>query len=108
TALGARSWRDFPRLIGRMGDYLVIGGTGGDSCILNTTSSQFHGLPATNTSGTGRGMIDGETLYIPCGDGGKGGLGMFHGQRQWVAFERSVLWWPLGEGGNVVRGGNYL
>ncbi|HZL72456.1 MAG TPA: PQQ-binding-like beta-propeller repeat protein, partial [Planctomycetota bacterium] len=103
-------WREFQRLVGRMGDFLVFGGTGPDSCILNTAADPptFHGLPSTNVSGTGRGVIDGEILYLPCVENGRGGLAMITGQKQWWAFERSVIWWPLGEGGNVMRAGNYL
>jgi hypothetical protein len=110
TALATRPWRDFQRLVGRMGDFLVFGGAGIDSCILNTATGSFHGLPSTNTSGMGRGIIDGETLYLPSVESGRGGLGIFTGQKQWWAFERSIIWWPLqmGDSGNVIRAGNYL
>jgi outer membrane protein assembly factor BamB len=108
VALGAPPWRDFQRLVGRMGDYLVLGRAGGDSCILNTSTGTFLGLTSTNTSGMGRGSIEGETVYLPVVDQGRGGLGIVHGLKQWSAFERSIIWWPLGETGNVIRGGNYL
>ena len=110
-----RPWREFHRMVGRMGDYLVFGGAAAsqDSCILNTASGSTYGLTQTPTAGTGRGIIDGETLYLPHMNGSSGGLGIYHGQRHWQAFERSTLWWPLGEGakgegGNIVRAGNYL
>ncbi|HKS17570.1 MAG TPA: PQQ-binding-like beta-propeller repeat protein, partial [Planctomycetota bacterium] len=110
-----RPWKEFHRMVGRMGDYLVFGGAAAsqDSCILHTVSGSTYGLTLTPTAGTGRGMIDGETLYLPHLNDGRGGLGIYHGQRHWQAFERSTLWWPLGEGGkgeggNILRAGNYL
>ncbi len=109
TALDTPAWKDFHRLVGRMGDYLVFG-SGRECCILNTATGKSHGLTVANTIGTGRGTIDGETLYLPCTDGGRGGLGMYYGQKMWRPFEQSIMWWQIGfgEGGNIARAGNYL
>ncbi|HEY3227422.1 MAG TPA: PQQ-binding-like beta-propeller repeat protein, partial [Planctomycetota bacterium] len=108
---GPREWRSFLRLVGIMENFLVLGGAGQDSCILDLNKldqvPDAYGLALTNVSGTGRGCIDGETLYLPSISDQKGGLCIFYGVKSWKSFDAN-LWWSLGEGGNIIRGGNYL
>jgi len=108
---GAREWRSFLRLVGIMENFLVLGGAGQDSCILDLNRldqvPDAYGLALTNVNGTGRGCIDGETLYLPSISDQKGGLCIFYGVKSWKSFDAN-LWWSLGEGGNILRGGNYL
>ncbi|HKS15858.1 MAG TPA: PQQ-binding-like beta-propeller repeat protein, partial [Planctomycetota bacterium] len=109
---GTRDWRTFLRLEGIMDNYLVLGGAGADSCILDLNRlgepRNAYSLSLTNVNATGRGFIDGEALYLPCGESGKSGLSIFYGVRNWVHFDKSNTWTNLGEGGNILRGGNFL
>jgi outer membrane protein assembly factor BamB/tetratricopeptide (TPR) repeat protein len=103
-----RDWRSFYRLVGMMQNFMVLGGAGNtESFVLNVDEGIGYNLMTTQVSGTGQGWIDGETLYLPTMVGGKGGLTILHGVRSWRPFDQ-VPWWPLNEGGNVLRGGNYL
>ncbi|HTF56880.1 MAG TPA: PQQ-binding-like beta-propeller repeat protein, partial [Planctomycetota bacterium] len=108
---GAREWRSFLRLVGIMENFLVFGASGQDSCIFDLNklgeATNAYALALTNVSGTGRGCIDGETLYLPSISDQKGGLCIYYGVKSWKSFD-ATLWWPLGEGGNIIRGGNYL
>ncbi len=101
----AVAWPTMARLVGTIGDWLVVQGR--ESVVINLVARErfvlgrVYGLPRSDGTKCGRGTIDGETLYLPARDDGVAALSVYHG----IDSFRNVFRGPCREAGNVAVAG---
>jgi tetratricopeptide (TPR) repeat protein/outer membrane protein assembly factor BamB len=101
-------WRNMTHLVGVVNDWMVIGGA--QSHVLRLADFQPYNLAASNTSRCGRGVIDGDLVYLPAASstpGNKMGVLAVYDVRTWKSIDQPP-WKDENEFGNLLVAGNYL
>ena len=101
-------WKNMTHLVGIVDDWLVIGGT--YSHVLRLRDFQAYSLASSNTSRAGRGVIDGDLVYLPAASntgGNNVGVLAIYDVRTWKSLDQPA-WKEANEFGNLLVAGNYL
>ncbi len=108
TREGELDWKNMTHLLGVVDDWMVVGGA--VSHVLRLRDFQAYTLAASNCSRTGRGVVEGELVYLPAippQGGGQAGMLAIYDTRTWKSLEQPP-WKDASENGNLLVAGNYL
>jgi len=114
---GEIQWRATHQIVGVVEDWMVLGGT--ESHVVNLVdrkndagevrmpAGRAYSLPRSNVSKCGRGVVAGETIYLPTCDDVTGALAIYHGVGSFKNLDQPK-WKEANEYGNLVVAGDYL
>jgi outer membrane protein assembly factor BamB/tetratricopeptide (TPR) repeat protein len=122
TREGDLDWKNMTHLLGVVDDWMVVGGTTSHVIKLKEflspapvapgdfPRSNAYSLASSNTAKAGRGVVDGDLVYLsasgPPGGNPTGVLGVYD-VRTWKSLDQPA-WKDQGEHGNLLVAGNYL
>jgi tetratricopeptide (TPR) repeat protein/outer membrane protein assembly factor BamB len=108
TREGELDWKNMTHLVGIVDDWMVVGGT--VSHVVRLRDFQAYSLASSNTARCGRGMIDGDLVYLPAASnqgGNQVGVLAIYDVRTWKSLDQPS-WKEPNEYGNLLIAGNYL
>ena len=108
TREGPLDWKNMTHLVGIVDDWMVIGGA--VSHVVRLRDFQAYSLASSNTSRAGRGVIDGDLVYLPAASntgGNQVGVLAIYDVRTWKSLDQPS-WKEPNEYGNLLIAGNYL
>jgi len=122
TREGDLDWKNMTHLLGIVDDWMVVGGTMSHVIKLkeflsptppapgDLPRSNTYSLASSNTSKAGRGVIDGDLVYLSASGapgGNQAGVLAVYDVRTWKSLDQPP-WKEPGEHGNLLVAGNYL